>query len=128
MPLRIVTGLLGLFFVLQALQWIVRPEAAATGLGMPLLDGVGRSTQIGDIGALFVTVGVASLLGAARQSPHWLCAGALMLGSAATIRILAWAIHDAAFATPFIAVEIVACALLLFAATRVDAESADSTR
>jgi len=120
MPLRIVVGLVGVFFTLQALQWIFFPQAAAEGLGMPLLDGVGRSTQVGDIGALFATIGGASLLGAVRQSPTWLRAGALMLGSAATIRILAWAFHDAAFAVPFIPVEIVVCALLLFAATRID--------
>jgi hypothetical protein len=123
MAFRVVTGLVGVFFSLQALQWIVLPQAAAEGLGMPLLDGVGRSTQIGDIGALFATIGGASLLGAIRRSATWLRAGAWMLGSAAAIRIVAWAAHDAPFAVPLIPVEVVVCAWLLFAAARIDADA-----
>jgi hypothetical protein len=125
MALRIVLGIVGLFFVVQAGQWIVAPAAAAEGLGMPLLDGVGRSTQIGDIGAFFLSLGILTLLGAYRSSPHWLRAAALLIGAVAVLRTLAWLLHGAPFTAVFIAVEVVVAGLLLFAAHRF--ETAAST-
>lgn len=120
MALRIVLGIVGLLFVVQAAQWIVAPGAAAEGLGMPLLDGVGRSTQIGDIGALFVALGVLTLMGAYRSSPQWLRAAAVLIGAAAVLRTLAWLLHGAPFTAAFVGVEVVVAGLLLFAAQRFE--------
>ena len=50
--LRIVAGLVGILFFLNGLQWIISPANVAESLGMPLLEGVGLSTQIGDLGPL----------------------------------------------------------------------------
>ena len=85
---------------------------------MPLLDGIGRSTQIGDMGAFFLGCSAMILLGAATRRPHWLQAAAMLVGGAAIVRTLAWAFHDAAFATQFIAVELVVTGVLLFGAHR----------
>lgn len=121
---RIVAGCIGLLFGLQAVHWLLRPAAAAEALGMPLLDGVGRSTQIGDIGAFFLALGVMCGLGAWRSNPTWLRGAALLLGGAAVMRTLAWALQGAAFTAPFIGVEVVSAALLLFVATRIEAAGA----
>ena len=51
--IRIVAALPGVLFAIQGLNWIIDPSAAAEGLGMPLLEGIGRSTQIGDLAAFF---------------------------------------------------------------------------
>ena len=37
----------------MGLRWLVDPSGAAAGIGMPVLDGLARSSQIGDLGAFF---------------------------------------------------------------------------
>lgn len=123
MAFRVVTGLVGVFFSLQALQWIFLPEAAAEGLGMPLLDGVGRSTQVGDMTAFFLGVAAMIGIGVLRQRRTWLHAASLLLGGAAVGRTLAWAVHGADFATQFIAAEVIMVGMLLYAASKAPAES-----
>jgi len=120
-PLRIATALLGAFFTLQGLGWLAIPARAAAGLGMPLLDGVARSTQIGDLTSFFVVAGLLMLGGSRPGHANLLAIPGLMLGVAAIGRILAWALHGAAFATAFIAIEIAASALLFAASRRLDA-------
>lgn len=115
--MRIATALLGAFFTLQGLGWLAIPARAAAGLGMPLLDGVARSTQIGDLTSFFVVAGLLMLGGSRPGHARLLAIPGLMLGVAAIGRILAWALHGAAFATTFIAIEIAVCALL-FTASR----------
>ena len=124
MALRVVAGIIGLFFLIQGINWIIIPGAAAEALGMPLLDGLGRSSQIGDMASFFLTLGTMSLLGAVRSNPLWLCGSAMLLGGAAIMRTLAWLLHDAAFAGIFIGVEIAAAAVLLFVASRFSAGGA----
>src|SRR5271165_4403529 len=121
-PLRIATMLLGALFALQGVVWIADPRRAAAGLGMSLLDGVARSTQIGDLSALFLTAGATMLVGARPGSARLLYVPMGLFGVAAVARTLAWALHGAAFAAMFIAIEVVMAALLLAAARRLDAE------
>ena len=83
---------------------------------MPLLDGVGRSTQVGDFSAFFVAITAFCLLGLIKREPIWLDSAATLLGLAAVMRTLAWAAHGAAFAVAPIGVEIVTTAMLLTSA------------
>jgi hypothetical protein len=122
-PLRIATTVLGAFFVIQGLVWVLDPARAAEGLGMPLLDGLARSTQIGDLAAFFLTAGATILLGARPGRARLLYVPACLFGAAAVGRTLAWALHGAAFATVFIAIEFAAAALLVTAARRLDASA-----
>ncbi len=55
--LRALTALSGLGLLLIGLGWWVHPAAAAEMLGASLLEGTGRSTQIGDSGAFFIGAG-----------------------------------------------------------------------
>jgi hypothetical protein len=43
----------------------------------------------------------------------------MLVGGAAVVRTLAWAFHDAAFATRFIVIEVVIAALLFFSASQL---------
>ncbi len=113
--LRIVIILIGAAFTLQGIGWLLMPERAAAGLGMALLDGLGRSTQVGDFAAFFLVLGVSILAGAAPGHARRLYFPAALLATAALGRTFSWAAHGAAFAGTFIAVEIVACVLLLTA-------------
>jgi hypothetical protein len=118
--LRLVVAVLGIGFALQGLLWVVDPARAAAGLGMPLLDGLGRSTQAGDFASFFLTAGVTMLLGSRPGRARLLYVPAALIGGASITRTVAWALHDAAFATTFIAVEVVVGLLLLVAATALD--------
>lgn len=124
MAFRIVAGIIGTFYLIQGINWIASPASSAEALGMPLLDGLGRSTQVGDMASFFLTLGTMSLLGAIRSNPVWLYGGAMLLGGAASMRTLAWLLHDAAFAGIFIGVEVVSAGVLLFVASRFDAAGA----
>lgn len=114
--LRIVTGLMGVGFTLQGVGWLVAPERAAAGLGMPVLDGLARSTQFGDFAAFFLTLGVSILAGSFGGHSRRLYFPAGLLGGAAICRTIAAVAHGADFAATFIAVELVGCLILLAAA------------
>jgi len=81
--LRIVIILIGVAFTLQGIGWLLTPARAAAGLGMPLLDGLGRSTQVGDFAVFFLVLGVSILAGAAPGHGRRLYFPAALLGSAA---------------------------------------------
>jgi hypothetical protein len=65
--LRIITVLSGLGLFLIGVIWWLQPATAAEVLGASLLDGTGRSTQIGDSGAFFIGAGGLLALGAIRN-------------------------------------------------------------
>lgn len=111
--LRFAATLLGIGFTLQGIGWLIAPARAADGLGMTLLDGLGRSTQIGDFAAFFIAVGLCILIGMRARRPGLLRVAAGILACAAFGRAVAWAAHGAAFAALFIVVEIAASLLLL---------------
>ena len=116
--LQIFIALPGFGMGLQAIGWLLDPKSAAESLGMPLLDGVARSTQVGDMTAFFAAVSAMILLGSFRREPPWLVSAAMLLGGAAAFRVLAWAAHDADLAVQFIAGELVMTAILLFGVMR----------
>jgi len=124
MPFRILSGLLGAFFFVQGVNWIFDAQGAAEGLAMPLLDGMARSTQAGDLTGFFLCLGGFGLYGAYSESPTWLRAAGFLLAGAAFGRTLAAVVSDAAFATQFITIEVICAGLFFFCATRVGASSA----
>jgi hypothetical protein len=117
--LRVLVALPGILFVVMGLRWLVDPTGAASGLGMELLDGIGRSTQIADLAVFFLAMGMMILVGLITSQRHWFHVPALMLLGAAIFRVLAWLLHDAALAGQLIGVELVVACLLLFGASRL---------
>lgn len=117
--LRIIAGFLGLLFFISGLQWIISPAEIADSLGMPLLTGLGLSTQIGDLGSFFITVGAMTLIGAYTRNDHWFFAPSMLLLVAALYRIFSTLFYDAAFATEQIAVEIIVGLFLLYTSSRI---------
>ncbi len=72
--LRGVSVLIGLLMVIMGITWVVDPATAAGQLGMPLLEGAGLSTQVGDLTAFFLSIGVMTLLGIwLRREERWGC-------------------------------------------------------
>tara|TARA_B100001113_G_scaffold321609_1_gene291588 strand:+ start:396 stop:773 length:378 start_codon:yes stop_codon:yes gene_type:complete len=118
--LRIVAGLVGILFFLNGLQWIISPENVAESLGMPLLEGVGLSTQIGDLGSFFITVGAMTLIGAISTTRHWFYAPSMLLLVAALYRTLSTLLYGAPFVMSAIVVEVSVGLFLIFAGSRIE--------
>jgi len=110
--LRTLTALSGLGLLVFGLSWWVHPGAAADMLGATLLDGTGRTTQIGDSGAFFVGAGSMLLWGALRKVPMLLVAGGGLVGLVIPGRVLSASIHGGS-QTPD---EIIAECVMLFLA------------
>lgn len=117
--LRVVTVLPGILFVVIGVGWVIDPGSAAAGVGMPLLEGVARSTQIGDLGAFFLTMGLLILVGVTTLKRVWFYPPMMLLGLAATFRIIAWLVHGAALASSMIAVEVIVTTLLFVSTIRL---------
>jgi len=118
--LRIVAGLVGILFFLNGLQWIISPANVAESLGMPLLEGVGLSTQIGDLGSFFITVGAMTLIGVISRTRHWFYAPSMLLLVAALYRTLSTLLYGAPFVMSAIVVEVSVGLFLIFAGSRIE--------
>ena len=126
--LQLITAAPGIPMLLNGVCFVLDPGQVAMSLGMPLLEGLGRSTQIGDIGAFFLTCAWCVFYGSYRSSSSWLGAGALLLGLAAVMRLLAFGLHDAAFAPVFIAVEVVLATWLTVCAVQFERRGREATQ
>lgn len=118
--LRLIVTLLGAFFALQGLMFLFTPNDAVKALGMPLLDGIGRSTQLGDFAAFFLVAGIGILYGSRPGNARALLFPAALIGGAAVTRTLAWLLQGASFAGTFIAVEVLTGVILYRAANTID--------
>ena len=110
--LRTLTGLAGLGALLIGATWWYQPETAAGRVGASLLDGTGRTAQIGDSGAFFIGVGMLMLWGAVRQRAVFVLIGGGLVGLVAPGRILSATLHGGAVTTPEVVVE---CVIFLIA-------------
>jgi len=117
--LRGILVLPALLFIMVGVQWLLDPAGAAKGLGMTLMEGMGRSSQMADVGSFFLMGGSMILLGVITLKKEWFYAPTMLVAGAAVYRIVAWLAYDAPFATASIAIELVITSLLLFAASRI---------
>ena len=95
--LRILTTLSGLGLSLVGIIWWLQPATAAEVLGASLLDGTGRSTQIGDSGAFFIGAGGLLALGAIRNHAALVISGGLLVGLVIPGRVLSVTTHGGAW-------------------------------
>jgi hypothetical protein len=113
--LRIVVTIPAVLFVVMGLRWLVNPSGIAPELGLTLESGIGLSTQVGDLTAFFLTLGLCMLTALVTGRRSWYYPPAALLLIAATARIIAWLVHDAALALNLIAPEIIIATILLVA-------------
>lgn len=116
---RVLVALPAILFVVMGLRWAVDPMGAASGLGMTLMEGVGLSSQIGDLAAFFLGMGIMMLIALISARRSWFQAPALLLALTAVFRLLAWLVHDAALALDMIIVELVVATVLILASSRL---------
>jgi hypothetical protein len=108
----------GIFFLFTGFQWLVAPESAASALMMPLLSGAGLGSQIGDIGGLFLGMGLLVMGAVTTRKGDWLLSVALVLSCIAVYRFLAFSLHDATLSMQSLVFEMV-LAIWFFIASRI---------
>lgn len=113
MVARILSGLIGILMLLNCFWWILDPATAAKELAMPLLEGLGGNSQIGDFTAFFFTAGIFACIGAYRAEHIWLYTTISLLGSAAIFRSYAVIIHGSEPLMKAIGFEVVMSATLI---------------
>ena len=119
--LRAIVLLCGVLFIVTGLRWLLAPVGVAPEFGLVLSSGVGLSSQIGDMSAFFLTLGVCILMGLITQRAIWYYPPIILLSLTAVGRLLAWLLHDAALAMNLIAPEVIVALILLIALRRIPA-------
>ena len=118
------SGIVGLFMLWTCLGWLTDPATAAAALAMPLLEGMGGNTQIGDFTSFFFTAGLFACIGAYRAEYAWLYASISLLGSAAIFRSLAVVAHGSDPLAMAIIFEIIMTAILILSVYLMKKETA----
>ena len=119
--LRVIVLLCGVLFIVTGLRWLLAPAGVVTEFGLVLSSGVGLSSQIGDMSAFFLTLGVCILMGLITQRAIWYYLPIILLSLTAVGRLLAWLLHDAALAMSLIAPEVIVALILVIALRRIPA-------
>ena len=117
--IKLLVLLFGILFLVTGLRWLLAPTGIAPDFGLALGSGIGLSSQVGDMSAFFLTLGVCMLTGLTTQRSVWYYPPIILLSLTAVGRVLAWLIHDAALATQLIAPEVIVSLVLLFASRRL---------
>ena len=113
--LKILVVLPGVLFIVMGVRWLVDPTGIAPELGFALAEGIGRSSQVGDFAAFFLTAGICILAGVVSANRFWFYPPAMLLLLAAAGRLLSWVLHDAGLAGSMILFEVLIGVLLLAA-------------
>ena len=117
--IKLLVLLFGILFLVTGLRWLLAPAGIAPDFGLALGSGIGLSSQVGDMSAFFLTLGVCILMGLTTQRSVWYYPPIMLLSLTAVGRVLAWLIHDAVLATQLIAPEVIVSLVLLFASRRL---------
>ncbi len=117
--LKVLVLLPALLFIVTGIRWLFAPAGVAPNFGMSLEQGLGLSTQVGDLAAFFLTLGACMLIALVSGRRSWYYPAIMLLSIAAIGRVLAWLLHDAALAPDMIGVELVVSTILLLASRRL---------
>lgn len=120
--LKLLILLPAVLFVVIGLRWLVAPAGIAPNFGLTLEQGIGLSTQIGDLSSFFLTLGVCMLIALISQRRIWFYPPMMLLGITALGRIIASLFHDATLAVDLTLVELVLTLILLVASRRLPVE------
>ncbi len=120
--MQILVLLPAILFVVMGVRWLVDPAGVAPDFGLVLGEGLGLSSQVGDMSGYFLTLGICMLAALVSGRRVWYYPPMLLLLLTAVGRVIAWLLHDAALA-PQIAAEIVVAVILLVAARRLATEA-----
>ena len=120
--LSVLVLLPAVLFVVTGLRWLIDPAGIAPEFGLVLGEGLGLSSQVGDMSGFFLTLGICMLVALVSGRRVWYYPPALLLLLTAVGRVIAWLLHDAALASQ-IGVEVVVAVILLVASRRLAQEA-----
>ena len=109
----LVISLLAAVFIVMGVRWLIAPEGIAPEFGLILGDGLGLSSQIGDMSGYFLFLGISMLLGVITGHRPWFYAAAILLSLTAVGRTVAWLVHDAALASQIRSEVLIAMLLII---------------
>jgi len=121
--LKVLVLLPAILFLVTGLRWIVAPAAVAPMFGLTLDEGVGLSSQVGDMSAFFLTLASCMLIALISGRRCWYYPAIMLLSITAIGRVLAWLLHDATLASDLIAPEVIVSIILLVASRRLPEEN-----
>ena len=121
--LKILVLLPAILFLVMGLRWLVAPAGMAPMLGLTLDQGVGLSSQVGDMSGYFLTLGSCMLIALISGRRSWYYPAIMLLSITAVGRILAWLVHDATLALDLIVPELLVSVILLLASRLLPAKS-----
>ena len=120
--LKILVLLPAILFLVTGLRWLVAPAGVAPMFGLTLDQGVGLSSQVGDMSAFFLTLASCMLIALISGRRSWYYPAIMLLSITAVGRVLAWLVHDATLALDLIAPEVIVSIILLVASRRLPEE------
>ena len=118
----------GIYFLFTGFQWIVVPENAASTMMMPFLSGAGLSSQIGDIGGLFLAMGLLVMIAVTTRKGEYLFSVALLLTCIGTYRLLAFTLHGATLIVQMVVFEIGLAAWFYIASRKLSVKGAGNVK
>lgn len=117
--LKILVTVLSVLFIVNGVRWLVAPAGIAPMFGLELADGVGLSSQVGDMAGFFLTLGACALIGMISGKRIWFYPAIMLLGITAIGRVVAFLVHDATLATDMIGIEVIAAIIFLVASRKL---------
>ena len=104
---NILSGILGIVLTIIAIRWILLPEESAISLGMILLDGSGRNTQIRDFTSIFASTAIFCFLSIATKQFQWIFSSGIIFLIIAIMSIVASQLHEAPISYSSLIAEII---------------------
>ncbi len=120
--IKLLVLLPAILFVTIGVRWLVTPAGVAPDAGLILSDGIGLSSQIGNLAGFFLTLGSCMLIALITKHRIWFYPPMMLLAITALGRIIAWLFHDATLTVGPIAVEVVIAVILLLASRHLPHE------
>ena len=120
--LKLLVLLPAILFVVTGVRWLVAPAGIAPHFGLTLAEGIGLSSQIGDMAGYFLTLGSCMLIALISERRSWYYPPMMLLAIATLGRIIAWLLHDATLTVGPIMVEVAVSLILLLASRRLPQE------
>lgn len=120
--IKLLVLLPAILFVVMGVRWLVAPTGVAPEFGLALSDGIGLSSQIGNMAGFFLTLGSCMLIALISGHRSWYYPPMMLLAITALGRIVAWLLHDATLAVSQIMTEVVVAIILLLASRRLPKE------
>jgi uncharacterized membrane protein len=117
--LKLLVLLPAILFMITGVRWLVAPTEIAPNFGLSLAEGIGLSSQIGNMSGFFLTLGSCMLIALITERRSWYYPPMMLLAITALGRVVAWLLHDATLAGSQIMIEVVVAFILLFASRRL---------